>query len=544
MSDIKEPRPIIISGVSLPDIGYYDTSKTNTDSITNSYSALESKLASSCKPINDSNAKGIYDDTDNPIKNPPNVKSLDIPFYLAKEGKLMTDLASKVANNCSSDKQPLIVNQIQHLTCQLEQERNIVYDSSTFFKMSENSTVKGTFEKFGNLKIFLIAIFIITMYLVINGFFGSMDLAANIFSVIEKNSEYTISYWLGILLGISLPIIILCVVYNKVICDNLTDLMKFDITDNPYGIKSNDDLDKDGKLRKFDILTLVLFVLLIYSFVAVLFTIKSTSFSPIIYTSIIGLILFIIAIFIYILYAFIPFFNTADPNQMLNPKPREIKLFIGEQNTPSTITSNQHEDSQLRKTFFITFVLIFIMAMLFFIINSKNAFVNGFFGSSAILILPILWVFNFFIAIQYFYIYPLFLIVMRFFRYMIMAILYILTEKNSSLKNSFSDDLVAQLDNFKNYSPTWGLIGVDELKLLLNILGFENTFSKSIISNNNDSKNLSDNKFVSSGVLGFVVDMIAKGESNMNGLLFSGILMVITIIISIIILFGIAKINK
>ena len=82
MSDIKEPRPIIISGVSLPDIGYYDTSKTNTDSINNSYSDLQSKLATSCKPINDSNAKGIYDDTDNPIKNPPNVKSLDIPFRL------------------------------------------------------------------------------------------------------------------------------------------------------------------------------------------------------------------------------------------------------------------------------------------------------------------------------------------------------------------------------------------------------------------------------------------------------------------------------
>jgi hypothetical protein len=113
------------------------------------------------------------------------------------------------------------------------------------------------------------------------------------------------------------------------------------------------------------------------------------------------------------------------------------------------------------------------------------------------------------------------------------------------MKDSFSDDLTYQLENFKNYSAPWGLLGIDELKLLLNFLGYENDFSKSIISENNNSKNISENRFVSSGALGFIFQMIANKEnSNINGIIYSIVIMVITILISIIILVGVAKINK
>ena len=126
-----------------------------------------------------------------------------------------------------------------------------------------------------------------------------------------------------------------------------------------------------------------------------------------------------------------------------------------------------------------------------------------------------------------------------------MSIIYILSEKSSSMKDSFSDDLVDQLENFKNYSPSWGLIGIDELKLLLNIFGYQNDFSKLIIPENNDGKNISENKIVSSGALGFIFQMIANKENtNMNGIIYSIVIMALTILISIIILFGVAKVNK
>ena len=544
--------PINVTGTpTLPNIGYYnhhgsvDTSTTNPNFYT--YKTLTDNLTKSCT-INNS-SPGIYDPSDSSISsNLPNATApLDVPFYLAKTGVLLNSLENTVDKACLNNRTGL-TNQIQYLTCQLENVRNRVYNSEDFKLHAGNLSIHSIFKKFRNLKIFLIIIFLVTMYILISGFFGSMDIASNVFSIIEKNSEFTYSYWIGLLIVLALPIIVLCIVYTKIVCKNLQDLEQYEIynesvltENNPYGVKKQISSD----LKKFDILTLVLFILLIYAFVAVLFTIKKSAFSNLIYTSIIGTILFIISIFIYIMYAYIPFFNTADGNQMMKNEHRPLRLFIEQQTDISNIISNQHEDSKVRKAFFITAIIVFILASIFFIMKSSNSFFNGLFGSSAILIMPILWVFNFFLAIQYFYIFPIILIIFRFIRYMLMSIIYILSEKSSSMKDSFSEYLVNQLENFKNYSPSWGLLGIDELKLLLNLLGYENDFSKSIISENNDSKNISENKFVSSGALGFIFQMVANNDNtNMNGIIYSIVIMGLTILISIIVLFGVAKINK
>lgn len=544
-------NPININGMpSLPPIGYYnktakppDTDNTNPNFYT--FDTLNKNLTTSCTINNGAN--GIYNPNDNSIKNkvPENTASLDVPFYLAKTGVLMNTLPA-IVDIASNNNKKGLVNQIQYLTCQLENLRNRVYDSETFALEGGNNSIKSIFQKFKNFHFFLIVIFIITIYLVISGFFGSMDLSSNVFNIIDQSSEFTYSYWLGLLFGLALPVIILCIVYKKIICKNLDDLEKYEIynsensgEDNPYGIKPTTNND----LKKLDILTLVLFILLIYAFVAVLFTIKKSFFGNIIYTLLIGTILFIISLFIYFMYAYIPFFNTSDPNEIMKNEPRPLRLFIDQQNDVSSISTNQYQDNSIRKSFFITAIVIFILALIFFAKKSSNSFFNGLFGSSAILIIPILWVFNFFLAVQYFYVYPVLLIIMRFIRYIVMSILYIRTEKNSSLKDTFSDELVDQLENFKNYSAPWGLIGIDELKLYLNMMGYENNFSKIILENNN-SKNISDNKFVSTGVLGFLVNMIANGDKNINGIIYGIVLLVITIIISVIILYGIAKIQK
>lgn len=555
-------NPISIENTpSLPNIGYYnESSKAIDNDATNpnfyTYTTLKSNLEKSCT-IADSD-KGIYNSNDPLInkylpkdKNGNYPSDLNIPFFLAKTGVLTNSLTTKVDEACRANKTGL-ENQIKYLTCQLENVRNRVYNSDSFKLEGGNASIGTIFKKFSNLKIFLVIIFLITIYLLISGFFGSMDLAANVFSAIEKNSEFTYSYWIGLLIGLAVPVITLCVVYTHVVCKNLEDLEKYEIyneteqsEDNPYGVESTIPSD----LKKFDILTLVLFILLIYAFVAVLFTIKKSSFSKILYTSIVGIIMFIISIFIYIMYAYVPFFNSADDKQMMKNNARPLRLFIDQQNDISNINSNQKEDAKVRKTFFITFIIIFILACIFFMIKTPSSFfssfVSGFFASYAILILPILWVFNFCLAIQYFYVYPIILIVFRFIRYILMSIIYVMSEKSSSMKDSFSDDLTYQLENFKNYSAPWGLLGVDELKLLLNFLGYENDFSKSIISENNDSKNISENRFVSSGALGFIFQMIANKEnSNMNGIIYSIVIMVITGLISVIILVGVAKINE
>lgn len=563
-----------------PNIGYYDVSQPdNFDPIkpnTNfsSYKTIAKNIKQSCSI---SSKDGIYTLTDTGISDyiTKGTSELDIPYYLAKGGVLfdrdpLKDVTVTTIDSCNKDAKPVtvttskndqilnpkevksltnvinsacmsnqkkIVNQIQYLTCQLENARNYQYDSSKV-STENNSSIKSFFEKNKSLKIPLMLIFLLTMYFFISGFFGSLDIVVNVFSLIEKNSQLSYSYWAGLLLGLALPVIILCIIYSKIVCKNLSDLENYDITNNAYGQKNN----IDSELKNFDLLILVLFILLIYAFVAVLFTIKKSFFSPFIYTGLVGTIFFVIAIFIYILYVYIPFFNTTNTNQMINMKTNELKLFVDNQQTISTITDNQHENSKIRKAFLMTMIVIIVFALFYFMNKNLNSFFSGLLGSSAILILPILWVFNFIIALQYFYVYPIILIFLRFIRYFLMSIIYIITEKNSSMKDKFSEDLIEKLDNFKNYSASWGLIGIDEMKIFLGFMGYENEFSRSIISENNTDKNLSHNKFVSSGAFGFLFNMIAGKDTNIKGIIYSGILFILTILASLIILFGIVKV--
>ena len=551
-------NPINIpGGPNLPNIGYYSTSKVDDNSKTNSpdnysYNTLKNNLTNTCTNTsngqNINNTTGVYSDPSNSSVSkylPNGAKSLDIPFYLAKSGVLMdssnsANLPQKVKEYCNNTTQNIqpIINQIQYLTCQLQQERNREYDPSSFDIVTNAPSIKDIFNKFANLKPFLIIIFVITIYLLVSGFFASMDLATNIFDIVSNSSNLDITYWIGMLLGIAAPVIILCVVYSQIVCKNLSDLEKFEITNTVYGVKNPIPSD----LKKFDFMTLILFIFLIYAFVAVLFTIKRSVFGNYIYAALVGTVLFIIAVFLYVLYAYVPFFNTTDEKDMLNTNKQPLRLFIDQQTSVSSISTNQYENAKIKHAFMVTFLIILVLTILFFMLNSKNKFINGFLSSSAILSIPLLWVFNFVLGINYFYVYPMLFVIIRFIRYIIMSMLYIISEKKSSLKDKFSDDLIEQLDNFKNYSPTWGLIGVDELKLMLNIFGYENIFSKMIIPDDDEGKNISQNRFVSTGFLSYIINFIAKKETNMKGIIYGLLLLVITIVVTIIILYGVVKI--
>jgi hypothetical protein len=545
-------NPITIQGgPTLPNIAYYNSDKNDTTR--NSYNNLTTNLQNSCSIT--SSASGIYSDPSIiPSEYIPlnqTISGLDIPYYLAKAGTLMSstnadgssntnNLPNIVESNITNGTQNNIVNQIQYLLCQLEQTRNQEYNPDFFNLISNGPNIKEMFHKYSNLKPFLILIFIITIYLLVSGFFSSFDLGANIFHIIYDSNDLGYEYWIGLLLGIICPIVTLCIIYSKLVCKNLSDLEKYEITTNEYGVKNQIPSD----LKNFDFMTLVLFIFLIYAFIAVLFTIKK-NVPNVIYSSIfVGIIMFILSLFIYVFYAYIPFFNTADDKNIMSTEQEKLRLFIDQQTSVSEISTNQYENGKMKQAFFITFIVIIILTILFFIVNGKREIIDGFLSSSAILALPMLWVFNFIIGINYFYVYPMLFIVLRFIRYGIMSILYILSEKKDSLRDSFSSDLVEQMEDFKNYSPNWGLIGVDELKLLLNAMGYENILSKSILSNN--GYNVSQNKYVSSGFLNFFVHFIVSKDmdSNKNGIAYSFMLIVVTILISVIILYGIVKIQS
>jgi hypothetical protein len=566
---------IDVSGTpKLPDIGYYNE-KGGVDEFllsnphTTSYPALKENISKSCTNIKND---GIYTQ-DNIIDNElykhypkdyinkysgKTYDELNMPYYLYKSDSVSANghnnintAISGLAGDVTINR---IANQIQHLVCQLITARNRYYNPDDFPFFVDYSTVESIFYGLGPSMVWpLIIIFFITMYFIVSGLFDSIDLGANIINCVQKTKTTGISYWIGILTGLVIFSVILIPSYQKSISDNLNQSSKDNITHNPYGIQHTITAEK----RRLDYTILSIFILIIFGLIALLFTIKKESFNNFIYTGLVTFIMLIITVFIYMMYSYIPFFNTGDPDKINSILPEPLQLFIDKKDPNinedvSKIESNQKNEKSLRVNFLITAIVIFILSIVFFKFGCKknssgitevfkpanfitNIF-NAILGASSILILPILWVFNIILAIKYFYIYPIILIMLRFLRYAMMMFIYMSYKDND--QSGLSNDMRKIINNFKNYSASWGLIGVEELKIIMGLNGFDNIFSDYVINGKSNSVDISDNKFVSSGLLGFFV------QGNVKGIIVSSIYFILTCIITSIILFGIVNVQK
>ena len=462
-------------------------------------------------------------------------------FGTNNSGAKITTLLGDIQNSmilAKQNKDVQTANQIQYLACQVARARARNYDSDKLNVSQSAISLKEVFNKFSNLKPYLIIIFFVTIYLLIYGFFSSLDVCINILTSINNIS---LTYWLGLLSGLLIPIIILTINFKDVLCSKVVGEDKYDITTNATG----DKVSISAENKNLDYSMITIFIVLIFAFTALLFILKKDVLGDKIYYALVSFIFVIISIFIYLFYSMTPYFVSANQKNILNRKEDPIKIFIDEQQDISKITSNKDINGKVNTLYITVILIIFAFAILFFIIRRKgvnNSFVNGLFGAGALLILPILWVFNYTIGIRYFYIYPVFIIIMRFIRYAGMVILYMLTERNDELKDNFSDNLLEELDDIKNYSPSWSLIGVDLLKSVMNMNGFNNELSEKLVNNNNNKKNIAGDKYFSS--LLFLRLLLNENiTDNKESIIFAAIILVLTLIFGSIILYGVLKVD-
>lgn len=513
----------------LPNISYYDSNDGNN---INSSKTLQNNLQTTCNGMN----------TAVPTAKFNGIKTYNDLYDQVKKGTNITTTL-----NTAGVTDPDTQNQIKYLVCQLEKARNREYDSTdNAFKVlgAPNTSLQGVFSQYGGLKTGLILIFLLTMYLLVSGLFSSMDIGGNILRIVEDKSELNLWFFIGLFIGAALPIALVGYYYNNIIQSNLSELEQYEITNNPDGVKSQIDLNA----KTADTATLILFVFLIYAFGTVLLTLRSKNFpSLVIYSGVVGLILVILSIFIYLLYAYVPYFDTTDQNQMTSVTPQPLRLFIDNQQTETNIKSNRLHDTKVKLAFQKTFIYILITTIIFIIYNRPGSsftitnpfykiivnFFQGLLSASVVLIIPVIWVFNFVLAINYFYIFPMILLGFRFLRYIGMLIIYNLYNSSDGIQSMVSDDMNDQLNHFENYTPSWNLIGIDILKTLLNFLGYENILSKSIIDDDDESKNISTNKFVFGGIFNFAVNKSKFGITYMI------LILVLTIIITFSILGGV-----
>lgn len=440
--------------------------------------------------------------------------------------------------------------QIQYMAVQLARARSRNYDSNELNVSYSAISLKEIFKKFPNLKPFLIVIFFVSLYLLIYGFFSSFDVCLNILSNIQEN--VSISYWLGLLVGLLIPFVILTVSFNNVMCNKVVGEDKYDITNVPTTDKK---VNISATNKTLDISIITIFLVAIFAFTALLFILKKDQLGEKLYTGLICSVFIIISILIYLFYAMTPYFVSANQKNILS-KEESIKIFIDNLINDSKITSNKDVDTKVNGLYIGIVIFIFILSLIFFSFKTNNSlnsslkngfigsFLNGFLGSAAILIIPILWVINYTIGMRYFYIYPVLIIVMRFIRYIGMFCLYFVSNSDSysNMKDKFSPELSEELDNIKDYSPSWSLLGIDFLKTYMNMKGLSNDFSKKFVNNNNTQKNIAQDKYFSS-LLFFRFLLKDNISENKSILIIPIIILILTGIIGSTILYGVFNVQ-
>ena len=528
-----------------PNMGYFDTNKANTE---NSASTIKSLLNSNCnidtsKILTPDNPNEYYTNTiTGNINSACDGSTIDTK---GNSDKIKNDVKDACDNN--HDK---IINQIQYMACQLAFARNRIYNSADFDVFNSSMSVKDVFEKFSNLKIVMYLIFVLSVYFLVQGFFSSFDVSANMMNLIEDNSSKSLIYYVSLGFGIAIPVLILCLFFVKKVCGNLEAVEKWNIT-NSYDGGTNKEQINSG-FKNLDYSVLMIFLFLIYGLTVALFVINKESVGPTIHIIIVCGIFFVISIFLYLFYNFIPFFATANINNYGNSN-IDLKLYIDDNGKKQVdnITSNQAQVQNLQRVFLHTTIVIFIFFLIYIIFSKKlkelkgwkKDVFSGFFGASAILIIPIVWVINLILATKYFYTYPLVLLGFRFLRYIGMAILYGQYSYSQEYGiegvfsgDGFSDELKDQLDDFSTYSPSWNLVGMDLIKSLMNLNGYENLFSKKY-TNDNKPDNLASNRYVISGLFSYLGKDKEQDESlTKNKLIIQGSIFGLTIVLCYILL--------
>ncbi len=557
---------VVNNAVPIPTYAYFDKNPSNTNkktkrgdlvnAITESCKTDANTILSDTKVIKDENypnyntLSGLSGDgTDNDDYQSNVLKNLvknnaDRPIGLAAAGLLTND---KIDGN--DDK---LKNQIRYLACQVAQMHAREYDSSNFPRTMGFDSVTNIFANFLNLRPYLIIIFFVSMYILIQGFFGSIDVGFNIASnLFSGNVGNDVGYWAGIFIGVAIPFLIMMVMMRSELCKLFLKLDNIDITTNPYGDSQSVTPDE----KNLDYSMMVIFIFFICLLMCVLYvsaTNLDKKFNTFVLLIVFGVLL-LLSVCLYVFYTYTPFITDSGSESFIKKK-IPLELYVEKVSDVDTIRSNQSLNTGIRKMFLGSIIIIYVLAMVFFKVNQNKigndkwygSVIKGMTGSSAILIIPILWVFNAMLSIKLFYIYPIFIMIARGVRYFGRVVFFKLlssgTDIAEKIKEGLGDGFLEEMtsENMKTYTPSWGLLGMGLLKTWMNMCGFENRLSKEIVENSNGQKDLSQDTYVSSLML---LRLIAKDERKGNDMLYAGMILLFTIVFGSIYLFGVEKVQ-
>ena len=526
--------------VSIPSYAYFNKANETTANITLKKN-FDDWVNTACSGVTADGAVGSVD-----LSNASDEQKDLYNKFIEKNGKdadkvVASIVAGQIPTVDISDKKD---NQIKYLACQVAKMHAREYDSNTFAQGGRFGSIKEVFTKFASMKPYLALIFFISVYLYVQGVMSSMDVGYNVATNLFKGeSSSDIKFWAGSLFGIAIPFAAILGMFSAEICKSLMSEDRYEIQNNPYGEKKN----ISNSERQMDYWMVALFILFIYGFVGVLYTIGSIDKKANwLISAIIFGVLLIITVFIYIFYNYTPFISTAADmeGETSQNRNQNIEIYVKKIDDVDEVKTSVGQERYIKQAFIISGIIIMILAVGFFFFHKiegpSAGFVKGMLGSGAILALPVIWVFNTVLAFNYFYLYPIILIVARGVRYLGMMILAIFA-KSDKVKGMMSSNLSRQMEDeaIREYSPTWNLIGVSFLKTMMQLAGMENNFSKQFVEPNSYSSNLSQDSYVSGF---YLLKLMSVKDKNKNTPYAFSAIIAIAIVVWAIVLYGVVKV--
>ena len=257
------------------------------------------------------------------------------------------------------------------------------------------------------------------------------------------------------------------------------------------------------------------------------------------------LILFVfLSVILFLLFYWIPILSFGNDNQDDRAygisRPLRVYLASNNQNDISEVTSNKFIDIYLQR--FIAIYAIVILVITLFYITRPNKPVMGWMGSimegimvsCAILALPILWVFNWYVGVKFFMFYPMLLLIVRYLRY---PMYYI--ARNMYISNPIAQRenprMKAEFEKPENYTAPWDLLGLTVFKTLMKMSGNRALYSEMFTDRANGYQDISGNSYVT----GHLFRMSMKSTHQPNEYLHHGLTAFISFIVFMFIAFGI-----
>ncbi len=393
-------------------------------------------------------------------------------------------------------------DQTRFNACQTVMSRSRQYDISKIFG-GLFFGMKDIFTKLKSIYPILVIVLAIAVYLLVNGTLASADLGFNIANLISSRSNASFSYFMGIFLGILIPAIICLVCAKKQIeKTNAKYSSGVDITTNPYGDKKE---DLGETTQKNDIALISVMLGVTYVCIALIYYIMRDKVRTPLTKAIIGTILLLfLAVCVFLVFYWTPIvsYGADNPDDAAYGISRPLRIWVrgGDDKDIRPVMSNKHIDYYLGRFFAIYAIVTIVIAIFYLKMPARplsgfgDSLVEGIMATCAILAIPILWVFNWYVGMKFFIGYPMFLMIIRFFRYPMYYVMRSIYLGSPDMQRAYPH-LRIEFNKPESYTAPWDLLGVTIFKNLIKFSSSRLFYSDSLVDPRDGYKDIAGNSY-------------------------------------------------